>query len=105
MPLERVFPRKSLFAIITSKGLDSQVYPLMPLQVMIPVECLLAFIAFEWPLRLRRWTARMVDVEGMRVVRRQARMMAVVRKPRHAADHGQGSTRMVHIAQNWALTI
>jgi hypothetical protein len=76
-------------------------YPLMPLQVVVPVEGLGARGAFEWAVGLRRRAARMnIDVVWM--VWRQARMMAIAGESRHAANHGQRSARVMHVAQNRA---
>jgi hypothetical protein len=52
-------------------------YSLMALQVVIPVEGLGTLVALEGALGLWRWTAWVVDVKGMRMMRRQPRMMAV----------------------------
>lgn len=48
--LERVFPRKALVAVVAREGLDSQVDPLVSLQVVVPVEALRTLIALEWSI-------------------------------------------------------
>ena len=103
MYLERVLSREALLAVVTPKRLDGQVDALVALQVVIAVESLRALVALEGPLRLRRGPARMVDVQVVRVVRRQARVVVVVAgQTRHAAHHGQRRARMVHVAQHRA---
>jgi hypothetical protein len=100
--LQRILPRKPLVTIAAPKWLDGQVYPLVPLQVVVPVEGLRALAAFERALGLRRWRAPVVDVEMVWVMGRQARMVTVPGHPWNPADHGQGGARVVHVAEHRA---
>ena len=103
MYLERVLPREALLTVVAAKRLDGQVDALMALEVVVAVEGLGALVALEGPLRLRRGPARVVDVQVVRVVRRQARVVVVVAgEARHAAHHGHGCARVVHVAQHRA---
>lgn len=45
--LERVLSREALVAVVAGERLDSKMDPLMPLQVVVPVETLRALIALE----------------------------------------------------------
>lgn len=45
--LQRIFPTEALIAVQTRERLHSQMDPLMPLEIVIPVEALRALIAFE----------------------------------------------------------
>jgi hypothetical protein len=48
--LECVLPRKALVAMVARERLDSQMYPLVSLQVVVPVEALWTLVAFERPI-------------------------------------------------------
>jgi hypothetical protein len=48
--LERILPREALVAVIAGERLDSQMYPLVSLQVMVAIETLWALVAFEWSI-------------------------------------------------------
>ena len=50
--LERILPREALLTMTAREGLDRQVNPLMPLQVVIAVEALRTLIALERPVVL-----------------------------------------------------
>lgn len=51
MPLQRIFPRKTLITMITRKRLDGQMNPLMSFEIMVAIKALPTYIALEWPLR------------------------------------------------------
>ena len=82
--LERVFPRKALVAMPAWEGLNRQMYPLMPFQVMVPVETLRTLVASEGAIVLR--------VRGLRVavhllhLGRVATVVALHHAMRHATD-------------------
>ena len=48
--LESILPTETLVAVVTRKWLYSQMYPLMPLEVVVSVERLRALVALEGPL-------------------------------------------------------
>jgi hypothetical protein len=60
--LERILPREALIAVVAGERLDSQMYPLVSLQVVVPVETLGALVAFEWSIvcsgLLMGWVAK-----------------------------------------------
>ena len=59
--LERIFPRKALLAVPTGERLDSKVYPLMPLQIVISIEALRALVTLEWAFIM--WLLLLVAIQ------------------------------------------
>ena len=49
----------------TREGLHSKVYALVPLQIVVPIEALLALVAFEWAFSRRLLLLRMLLVMVM----------------------------------------
>lgn len=77
------------------KGLDSQVYALVSLQVMVTVEGLRACIAFERSiLLLGRLAVAIHAMMGSDV------LPVSVRHRGHAADESHLSTRICHVAHD-----
>lgn len=59
VPLQSIFSREALVAMSAGERLHGQVYPLVPLQVVVAIEALRALVAFEGSLVLalrRRWS-------------------------------------------------
>jgi hypothetical protein len=47
MSLQGVLARETLVAVVTRERLNSKMYPLMPLQIVVPVEALRTLVALE----------------------------------------------------------
>ena len=87
------------------EGLDGQMNPLMPLQIMIPVETLRALITLERSIRGRgskamRWwmaTIEMLCVGNMATIKAR-------QKPwRHAPHNGHRAVRAMNICHHGAV--
>lgn len=50
MSLQCILARETLVAMRAREWLHRQVNPLMPFQVMVPVEALRALVTFKWPI-------------------------------------------------------
>src|ERR1700753_3699369 len=61
--LQRVFSRETLVAVTAREWLNSQVYSLVSLKIMITIKALRALVALEWAIGLRSWrrSGRSVD--------------------------------------------
>jgi hypothetical protein len=97
--LESILSGKALVAVSTREGFDSQVYALVTLKIVIPVEALRALVAAEWSVGLRVVLWHRVAVQllhsGMSAV--VVHRHAVVR---HAVDKRELSVRVVHIGKH-----
>lgn len=100
--LEGILSREALLAVATGEGLHSQVYPLVPLKVVVAVEALGALVAFERTIvvRLLLWrmvcTVHMLEACSMSTV--EARHQAM----RHATNQLKTATGVVDIRKNGA---
>lgn len=95
--LQSVLPGEALLAKCARERLHREVNPLMPLQVVIPVEALRALVALERAVLLRVLRSVGVHCQGMRpllTVRRRET------QPVDAPHHGQGGPGMVHVRQD-----
>jgi hypothetical protein len=50
VPSERVLSGERLATLVATEGLDCEVNPLVPFEIVIPVEALDAFVTLEWPV-------------------------------------------------------
>ena len=69
--LECVLPGKALFAVTAGEGLNREMYPLMPFQIVISVETLRTLIAFERTLiviRLLLVPIQLLHMRGMSTI-------------------------------------
>lgn len=62
--LKCVLPREALIAVVAREGLDSQMDPLVSLQVVVSIEALWTLVTLEWPVvggrLLMRWVSKEV---------------------------------------------
>jgi len=96
--LQGILPRKALITHGAGKRLHSEMYPLVPLQVVVSVETLDALVTLERPFVLL--LSGRVAVHVMSLMRTQSRMMIA-----HAVQwthHGQGGARLMHVAHDGA---
>jgi len=104
--LQSVLPAEALVTVSAGEGLDSQVDPLVPLEVVVPVEALRALVTLEGPLSLRhRVVLRVVEMRhvdcgaGVEGILRLVLMMRRVRH-RHPMRVILGLQR-VHVGRAW----
>jgi hypothetical protein len=99
--LECVLPRKALVAVVAGKRLDSQMYPLVSLQVVVPVEALWTLVAFERPI-VCRWLL----VRWMTEEMRHSRCVAAVETRHHPgmnAYQRELAVRVLNVGENRCL--
>jgi len=90
--LQSILSRKALLAVPAWEWLDSKVYPLMALEIMIPVETLRTLIAFE----------RTIVRYGLLLIAVHLQMSSVAAvEGRHHASH---AVNELHVAA-WAVEI
>jgi hypothetical protein len=96
--LERVFPREALVAVPAWEGLDREMYPLMPLQVVIPVEALRALVASKRSVVL--WCTLLVH---LLYLCRVSAVVIVDHAVRHPAHHLQVAAWIADVGKNGTL--
>ena len=97
--LQRILSGEALVAVRAWERLHRQVYPLVSLEIVVPVEGLRALVAFEWSLVRRRLAVIAVHLRRM-----AARHVARVQRRVHAlpghAHHGHAIGMAMHVGEN-----
>lgn len=99
--LKRVLPRETLVAVSAWERLDSKMYPLVPLQVVIAVETLRTLVTFERSVVCRAWLRLLwMTVDVMNLCCMPA-VEALHHVGRHATDQSKLTVGIADVRENW----
>ena len=100
--LQRILPAEAFVAMKTGERLNSQMNPLMPLEIVVPVEALRTYVALKGSVVRLRWG--MAHEVWHAALMRGVRCVSTVEPCHHAcvdsANQSQLSVRVVDVGED-----